>query len=415
MVKWGHIIFGGVNSADYGIYITGEAVYNAPERDIEFTDIPGRNGSVAIDKGRYRNITITYPAGAYGVTQKEFREKLTRFRNAIISQVGYQRLEDTYHPDEYRMGVYASGLEVEPVSHGRAGEFNLVFECKPQRFLLVGDFPIPVDSGDFLPNPTPFDARPLLEVKGYGTITMNDFPIALNNVTLGRVVLSNGKSATGTSTVTAYDPLVADVMEDDDVFTISNLYWHFVLKTIGGSSISSASGEIQTGADFTPEVLFTYSSTTTEMAARLASLSFTYGTSETQEVVYRVTSTGSIGGLSWSSVDDFTLQAVYDASENTVTLKLVSPLSSSSIFQSQKYDVSFGEVVGVSSQSQLGNPTYIDCDLGEAYKYENGVMISINSMAILGNDLPVLGPGNNVVTFDNTVEDVKITPRWWNI
>ena len=54
MVKWGHIIYGGVNSADYGIYITGEAVYNAPERDVEFVEVPGRNGALTLDNERYK-------------------------------------------------------------------------------------------------------------------------------------------------------------------------------------------------------------------------------------------------------------------------------------------------------------------------------------------------------------------------
>ena len=49
MVNWGQIIFGGVDSSDYGIYISGEAVYNAPQRAVEFVDVPGRNGAIAID------------------------------------------------------------------------------------------------------------------------------------------------------------------------------------------------------------------------------------------------------------------------------------------------------------------------------------------------------------------------------
>ena len=47
------IIFGGVDSADYGIYISGEGVFNAPRRDVEMAAIPGRNGDLALDHGRY--------------------------------------------------------------------------------------------------------------------------------------------------------------------------------------------------------------------------------------------------------------------------------------------------------------------------------------------------------------------------
>ena len=138
------LIFGGINSADYGIYITGEAVYNAPERAVEMVSVPGRNGAIVIDQGHWNNIQVTYPAGTFGKTQEEFREAISAFRNAVLSQLGYQRLTDTYHPDEYRMAVYVSGLEVDPTQYGSAGEFKLKFDCKPQRWLTEGEQEITV-------------------------------------------------------------------------------------------------------------------------------------------------------------------------------------------------------------------------------------------------------------------------------
>lgn len=133
------LVFGGVNSADYGIYITGEAVFNAPKRAVETVSVPGRNGDIIIDQGHWENIEVTYPAGTFGMSETEFRTALSDFRNAIISQLGYQRLSDTYHPDEYRMGTYVEGLEVDTKSHNKAGQFNLVFNCKPQRWLTEGE------------------------------------------------------------------------------------------------------------------------------------------------------------------------------------------------------------------------------------------------------------------------------------
>ena len=68
--------FGGINSADYGVYITGEAVYNAPERAVEQVDIPGRNGAFLMDLGRFENIEVTYPCGIPGDDQTDFAEKI---------------------------------------------------------------------------------------------------------------------------------------------------------------------------------------------------------------------------------------------------------------------------------------------------------------------------------------------------
>ena len=138
------LVFGGVNSADYGIYITGEGVFNAPKRAVNMVAVPGRNGSIAIDQGHWENIEVTYPAGTFGMDEQEFRTALSNFRNAIASQVGYQRLTDTYHPDEYRMAIYMDGLEVEPTTCNKAGEFDLKFDCKPQRWLTAGEVPVTI-------------------------------------------------------------------------------------------------------------------------------------------------------------------------------------------------------------------------------------------------------------------------------
>ena len=106
------LIFDGEDSRDYGVYITGQAVYNAPERDVEMISIPGRNGSFALDKGRFQNIEVTYPAGIFADTESDFAEAISDFRNFLCSRKGYVRLTDGYNPDEFRMAVYKSGLEV---------------------------------------------------------------------------------------------------------------------------------------------------------------------------------------------------------------------------------------------------------------------------------------------------------------
>lgn len=138
------LVYGGVDSADYGVYITGDAVFNAPKRSVELVSVPGRNGAIEIDQGHFENIEVSYPAGMFGDDQTDFRERLSDFRNAIMSQKGYQRLSDTYHPDEYRMGIYVDGLEVEPKHYNEAGQFTLKFNCKPQRWLTSGEDPLDV-------------------------------------------------------------------------------------------------------------------------------------------------------------------------------------------------------------------------------------------------------------------------------
>ena len=183
------LYFDGEDSRDYGVYITGEAVYNAPEREVEMISIPGRNGALAMDRGRFENIEVTYPAGIFADNEADFAEAISNFRNLLCSKRGYVRLQDEYNPNEYRMAVYKSGLEVEPALL-KAGEFDIVFDCKPQRFLTSGEEAVTVTSGGTLTNPTLFEASPLLMVDGYGSLTVNGYDIKLSDETFGAITLA---------------------------------------------------------------------------------------------------------------------------------------------------------------------------------------------------------------------------------
>lgn len=171
--------FNGISSADYELYISGDTVYNAPARVYEMVDIPGRSGQLAIYQGRFENISVTYPAFIYADTQTEFAEKMRDLRAWLASPAGYQRLEDTYHPDEYRMAIYQEGLDADPAHYNEAGEFDLVFNCKPQRFLKSGETEITLTNPQTLTNPTPFDALPLITVTGAGSLIINGEEIVI--------------------------------------------------------------------------------------------------------------------------------------------------------------------------------------------------------------------------------------------
>ena len=137
-----YFVFDGERSSDLDTYIAGEGTFNAPERVYTMQNIPGRNGQIALDEGRFENYELKYPAFIFTSAGADFRRKISDLRNALLSKKGYKRLTDTYHPDEYRLAIYREGLETKPVQYNRAGEFDLVFDCKPQRFLLEGEVPI---------------------------------------------------------------------------------------------------------------------------------------------------------------------------------------------------------------------------------------------------------------------------------
>lgn len=164
-----YFIYNGKSSAEFGVWISGGGTYNAPARDIETEAIPGRNGLVSFDNGRFENVELIYPA----FISRRFQPRVDGFRAWLLSQRGYLRLEDTYHPDEYRLAMYHSGFEVDTAVRNLAGSFEVQFDCKPQRFLKSGEHFISLASGAVLNNPTLYDALPLIVCSGNGSITIN--------------------------------------------------------------------------------------------------------------------------------------------------------------------------------------------------------------------------------------------------
>lgn len=171
-----YFIYNGHSSAEFGVWISGGGTYDAPARDVTTEAIPGRNGVVTFDNGRFENIQLTYPA----FISRRFQPRIDGFRAFMTAQRGYHRLEDTYHPDEYRLAMFKSGLDVTTTARNLAGSFNVVFDCKPQRFLKSGEQLVSLSSGAVLYNPTHFDALPLIVCSGNGLITLNGTTIAIS-------------------------------------------------------------------------------------------------------------------------------------------------------------------------------------------------------------------------------------------
>lgn len=405
------LVFGTVSANDFGIYISGEGVYNAPERVVELLDVPGRNGALTIDMGHYGNITIEYPAFTFADSQTEFRRKLNAYKNAIMAQVGYQKLSDTYHPDEYRLGMFVEGLDVEPVGYGRSGSFTLRFNCKPQRYLSSGDEPVTVEDDDVINNPTLYDAEPLLIVEGYGNIEFNGYVISLDNAEIGTVEPPSEKSKQATAS--RDNTIVFDYGDKFDTGDTLSIYVRAIVQMTSdysrGAHTETESGTITADSTY----LSTVSSHYMTLRATFDKLDYTVGTSKTD--TYTLQSAVTMGGT--DCLVKLYLTIVFDGvSKFTITSSAEETNGvSSSRLRVNMTSLDVSGFTAVSSLNLLGNPTYIDCAIGEAYRYKDGNLLSLNAYIDLGSDLPKLSPGANTFDMDNTITELKVITRWWEL
>ena len=304
------------------------------------------------------------------------------------------------------MGVYSSGLDVKPAIL-RAGEFDLKFNCKPQRFLTSGDVPVSVESGDTLTNPTLFESKPLIECKGYGSIGINGQEIEVTLEPLGHVVVASSKSGS-MATALEIDLDTSGLVTGDTIeLEAGSKLNENTLRSY--SSLSGATATVSTADDisFTTNVGTTWLS----MAVTFPSIGFVFGTAKTVNYSFSLDLTKN--GTTYNIA--YTGSIVYDGA-STITVSFSRTIPAGSGLYNSGYPQFGSNPITAESNMTIGNnAVYIDLDIDEAYMIVDDVPVSLNNSVILGATPPTLMPGVNEITYDNTITNFKITPRYWKL
>lgn len=181
----GEVIYNGQSSRSFGLEVETFPEYTTPKRTYSKIHVPGRNGDLIVDEGCWENVKRTYlfAIGSYDIPYHVFINKLS---NWLHSSTTYARLEDSYEPDYYRMAVFLEEATMTNIyNHG--SEISIDFDCKPERFLKIGDEPIVITkTPTTIKNPTAYPALPIITVTGGssnpGTLVVGDCTITFRDV-----------------------------------------------------------------------------------------------------------------------------------------------------------------------------------------------------------------------------------------
>ena len=190
-----YLTIDGKPSLDFGLIISGAGTMNSPQKRYEEVDIPGRNGKLLRNTDNFfNNVELSYESFVYEnddfiskymykdhLDRRTLQEKMRALREYLGSRNGYVRIEDTYNPEEYRLGYFQGPLEAEIDQGLKTAQFTLTFMCKPQRFLKDGEIPHTFTASGTLRNNTEFVAKPLIRAYGTGTFTIDGVSIKINS------------------------------------------------------------------------------------------------------------------------------------------------------------------------------------------------------------------------------------------
>lgn len=170
-------VFGSRPSTDFGVYISGSGTFASPQRMYDLLTVPGKDGSLAVSKHRLDDVIVTYPS----FIQNNFSGNLAALRGYLLgeSNIGWQRLTDDYHPQEFRLALYTGALTPTPTRRLDAGSFDISFRCKPQRYLVSGETAININGQETVTNPGTCASKPLIEVSAAGEVSLGDSVITI--------------------------------------------------------------------------------------------------------------------------------------------------------------------------------------------------------------------------------------------
>lgn len=174
---FGRFFFGRVLSTSWGIIVNEPPSYYWPERPYDHKNVRGKNGDIIIDPDYYKNVSKSYAITAYDKDDPALAiKKLSDILHRYNEYKDYVRLEDSYEPDIYMLGIYEESNKLESIL-GQAWKTEITFSCKPQKFLLSGNRKIDiVSNGIDIVNPTSFPALPIIQIWGTGTIYFSGRP-----------------------------------------------------------------------------------------------------------------------------------------------------------------------------------------------------------------------------------------------
>lgn len=184
----GIVMFNGTSSQDLHALVQTAPEYEFPEKDYSVTHVEGRNGDIVIDTGSWKNVPRTYNL-AIDTRKISYAEVASKLVQWLHSASGYARLEDSYEPDFYRMAIYKDSGSISNI-YSKAGQIEISFDCKPQRYLKSGEVSDLFMSNTEYRNPTDFPSKPKIVVhgSGSGTVKIGAYEITIFNILDGMTV-----------------------------------------------------------------------------------------------------------------------------------------------------------------------------------------------------------------------------------
>lgn len=177
--RQGLIVYSGGASTNYGIVVREAPAYEKPKKRLQVFNVPGRNGSVIIEDKSFDDVPRNYEVWLSDNAELDLTSLVYKVGEWLFAPSGYQRLEDSFETNVFRLAYYSGGDEItnELTMYGKT---TLKFTCRPERFYKEGEIEKEVSNGDFIFNETAYESKPLIHIEGTGAVSISISGVTMN-------------------------------------------------------------------------------------------------------------------------------------------------------------------------------------------------------------------------------------------
>ena len=232
------IEFAGIRSDERNLIVEHYPQRFFPKRKYNAQVIPGGEKDFVIDEGEDAFSNYSQPYSVFFDSKGPGLSQASRhIAEWFLGNPGYQRLEDSYDPDFYRLAYYSGGEQFLNFFN-QYGRGTLTFTCAPKRYYKSGEVPIALANGQKIFSPSTFKAYPIIKITGGGTCTLtiadkNDISktFTINNVS-GEVTIYSREHKALNSSSASVNQNVASDYENLYLDTESAISWNSAVSSV---------------------------------------------------------------------------------------------------------------------------------------------------------------------------------------
>ena len=159
-------------SKDMNLRVLNDVTFSSPTRDVRVMQVPGRNGDLIMDNGRFESVIRSIPCRLEAPKGENVEQLINQINNWLIDDGGFHEFRWDNDP-EFK---YLARVESDVVSRRMLSRFGRVvidFRLHPIKYLESSLEARQITNGTNVVNQFNVDAKPLIRIIGGGNITIN--------------------------------------------------------------------------------------------------------------------------------------------------------------------------------------------------------------------------------------------------